>query len=59
MRHQIPQMLKQGKGAIVNMASIGRIGEAREVTSAIMWLASDEASFVVGEARQIDDGLGA
>lgn len=52
-------MLKQGKGAIVNMASIGRIGEAREVTSAIMWLASDEASFVVGEALQIDGGLGA
>jgi len=129
MRHQIPVMLGQGKGAIVNMASmagvkgfsgssgyaaskfgvvgitkaaaleyaaqgirvncvcpavirsemaekiflstdesaaataashpIGRIGEAREVTNAVMWLASDEASFVVGEALQIDGGLGA
>lgn len=129
MRQQIPEMLKQGKGAIVNMASmagvkgfagssgyaaskfgvvgitkaaaleyaargirvncvcpavirsemaekiflsteesakgtaaahpIGRIGEVREVTNAVLWLASDEASFVVGEALQIDGGLGA
>jgi NAD(P)-dependent dehydrogenase (short-subunit alcohol dehydrogenase family) len=129
MRHQIPEMLKHGKGAIVNMASmagvkgfpgssgyaaskfgvvgitkaaaleyiqqgirincvcpavirsemaekifltseesstataashpIGRIGEAREITNAVMWLASDEASFVVGEALQVDGGLGA
>jgi NAD(P)-dependent dehydrogenase (short-subunit alcohol dehydrogenase family) len=129
MRHQIPHMLKQGKGAIVNMASMagvkgfagssgyaaskfgvvgitkaaaleyatqgvrvncvcpavirsemaekiflqteesaagtaashpmGRIGEPREVSNAVMWLASDEASFITGEALQIDGGLGA
>jgi len=38
---------------------IGRIGEPWEVTNAVLWLASDEASFVVGEALQIDGGLGA
>jgi len=129
MRHEIKAMLKQGGGAIVNMASmagvkgfagssgyaaskfgvvgitkaaaleyasrgirvncvcpaviqtdmaekifhqteesrlttaaahpIGRIGTAREVTNAVLWLASPEASFVVGEALQIDGGIGA
>lgn len=38
---------------------IGRIGTVREVTNAVLWLASSEASFVVGEALQIDGGLGA
>ena len=129
MRQQIPEMLKRGSGAIINMASmagvkgfpgssgyaaskfgvvgitkaaaleyasrgirvncvcpaiirsemaeelfltseedekmadswhpIGRIGEADEVAGAVLWLASEEASFVVGEAVQIDGGLGA
>ena len=38
---------------------MGRIGEPREVSNAVMWLASDEASFITGEALQIDGGLGA
>lgn len=130
MRHQIPAMLAQGGGAIVNMASmagvkgfpgssgyaaskfgvvgitkaaaleyadqgirvnavcpavirsemaervfgtdeaekeaeaaswhpIGRIGEPEEVADVVLWLASDEASFVTAETIQIDGGLGA
>lgn len=129
MRHEIPQILKSGGGAVINMASmaglkgfagssgyaaskfgvigitkaaaleyaprgvrincvcpaiirsemadeiflqteesraqadqahpIGRIGEPEEVASVVTWLASDDASFVLGEAIQIDGGLGA
>ena len=129
MRYEIPEMLKRGKGAVINMASmagikgfpgssgyaaskfgvvgitkaagleyaaqgvrvncvcpavirsemaeeiflqtedssaqadswhpIGRIGEPEEVASVVLWLASDESSFVVAEAIQIDGGLGA
>lgn len=38
---------------------IGRIGEPEEVADAVLWLASDEASFVTAEAIKIDGGLGA
>jgi len=38
---------------------IGRIGEAKEVADVVLWLASDEASFVTAETIQIDGGLGA
>jgi len=38
---------------------IGRIGEPEEVADVVLWLASDEASFVTAETIQIDGGLGA
>lgn len=126
MRHQIPQMLKQGSGAIVNCSSIaglvgmagipayvaakhavvgltktaaleyaktgirvnavcpgvietpmvqrfvhgeaqvkqylmagepvGRLGQSEEVASAVLWLSSDQASFVTGHSLVVDGG---
>ncbi len=126
MKYEIPEMLKQGKGAIVNMSSvaglvgtrnaaaycaskggvvqltrsaaldyaksgirinavcpgairtpmidrvvseqpemratidaahpIGRIGEPDEIASAVVWLCSDAASFILGHAMPIDGG---
>lgn len=38
---------------------IGRIGEPEEVADVVLWLASDDASFVTAETIQIDGGLGA
>lgn len=126
MKHQIPQMLKQGRGAIVNNASIaasigmpggsvymaskhavlgmsrcaalevasqgvrinivspaaidtemldrftgspenrerltamhpiGRAGRAEEIAAAVLWLCSDEASFMVGHDLRVDGGF--
>lgn len=36
-----------------------RIGEPEEVADVVLWLASDEASFVTAETIKIDGGLGA
>ena len=35
---------------------LGRIGDPREVASAILFLASDEASFITGAHLMVDGG---
>ncbi|NBP81698.1 SDR family oxidoreductase, partial [bacterium] len=35
------------------------IGEPEEVADVVLWLASDQASFVTAETIKIDGGLGA
>jgi NAD(P)-dependent dehydrogenase (short-subunit alcohol dehydrogenase family) len=36
---------------------IGRVASAEEVARVVLFLASDEASFVVGHAMPVDGGL--
>lgn len=38
---------------------MGRIGEPEEVADVVLWLASDQASFVTAETIKVDGGLGA
>jgi len=59
MAEKIFHQTEESRLATAASHPIGRIGTAREVTNAVLWLASSEASFVVGEALQIDGGLGA
>jgi len=37
--------------------ALGRLGRPEEIANAAVWLASDEASFVTGEALLVDGGL--
>jgi NAD(P)-dependent dehydrogenase (short-subunit alcohol dehydrogenase family) len=41
----------------VSMHPMGRIGQPEEVAAAIVFLASDDASFVTGTLLRVDGGL--
>lgn len=43
--------------AYANMAPMERMGRPEEVAAAVVWLCSDQASFVTGEAITIDGGF--
>ncbi|MGC9125789.1 MAG: 3-oxoacyl-ACP reductase FabG, partial [Caldisericaceae bacterium] len=42
---------------MVGRTPLGRMGEAREVSMAILFLASDDASFITGHILHVDGGL--
>ena len=44
------------KEHLVGLHPIGRLGTAEEVAQLIVWLASDEASFVIGSYHPVDGG---
>ncbi len=45
------------KEANLRSHSLGRLGRPEEIANAAVWLASDESSFVTGEAIVVDGGL--
>jgi len=48
-----------GEEALANRHPIGRIGQPEEIASAVLWLSSDDASFITGTDLEVDGGLGA
>lgn len=47
---------EETKQYIISLHPAGRLGKPREVADAIVWLASDEASFVTGHPLLVDGG---
>lgn len=44
-------------GEAVAMIPLGRIAEASEVTNLVLFLASDEASYITGAEHLVDAGM--
>jgi len=45
------------RGAILGRIPAGRLGEAAEVASAVVYLASDEAAYVTGQTLHVNGGM--
>lgn len=48
--------VEAGKQALIMLHPIGRLGEAEDIAYAILYLASDESSFVTGSELVVDGG---
>lgn len=51
------QLNEQQKKAILARVPMGRLGEAKEVADVVVFLASDQASFITGQTFTIDGGM--
>lgn len=52
-----PEMVQQMAGAILSKVPAGRFGQAQEVAKAVLFLASEDSSYVLGENILVDGGM--
>jgi len=51
---EVPEAVRE---TMMSLIPMGRIGDPREIAAALVFLASDEASFVTGQVLYVDGGL--
>jgi NAD(P)-dependent dehydrogenase (short-subunit alcohol dehydrogenase family) len=55
------QMVASGQGEALNAMTksipMGRHGRAEEIADAVLWLCSQQASYVTGQSISVDGGL--
>ena len=52
-----PEAVEQMVGQILGKVPLGRFRQADEVAKAVLFLASDESSYILGENLLIDGGM--
>ena len=48
---------KEAEKQFVGLEPVGRFGQPQEIANAVIWLCSDQASFVTGHAMAVDGGF--
>ena len=46
----------EGEQRVIAQEPVGRMGMREEIASAVLWLCSDAASFMIGHAMVVDGG---
>ncbi|GAA2059615.1 glucose 1-dehydrogenase [Williamsia deligens] len=46
----------EGRQQVIDQEPIGRLGTPEEIAAAVLWLSSDQSTFVVGHAMVVDGG---
>jgi len=54
-----PEMLEEMAGQLIAKVPMGRLGQAEEVAQAVVFLASDESSYIAGQDLFVDGGMAA
>jgi NAD(P)-dependent dehydrogenase (short-subunit alcohol dehydrogenase family) len=57
VRRTLSIMDEKGQRSIVGANPMKRLGDVDEIANAIVWLASDESSFMTGHAMTLDGGM--
>jgi len=53
---QLESLTEEKREALIGQIPVGRFGRVEELTSAILWLASDAARYVTGQALDLNGG---